>query len=132
MGLSLAAIPLSVSALTAVTGHATFLLWGPALTNALLLAYFAYSLKRGPSVAETFARLKHDPLPPQAVAYCRKATAAWCLFFVVNGLIAAATAWHGDRDAWAAYNGGLCYVLMAIMAGGEYWIRRRVQANPNH
>ncbi len=132
MGLSLAAIPLSVSLLTAVTGHAGFLLWSPALTNALLLAYFAFSLKRGPSVAEAFARLKHGQLTPEAVAYCRKATVAWCLFFVLNGLIAAATAWHGDRDIWAAYNGGLCYVLLALMAGGEFWIRQRVQAKQAH
>ena len=84
-------------------------------------------LKIGMPVAESFARLKHKDLPPTAVAYCRKATQAWCVFFALNGSVAAYTAWHGDRALWAFYNGLLFYVLLAFMAGGEYLVRRRAQ-----
>jgi uncharacterized membrane protein len=123
----IAAIPFSVATLTALSGNPAFLLWAPALTSYCLLFFFGRSLWVGIPVAESFARIKHPVLGPAAIAYCRKATQAWCLFFAFNGTVASYTAWHGDRSLWALYNGLIFYGLLALMAGGEYLVRRRVQ-----
>ena len=100
----------------------------PALVNLALFALFASSLWRGPTVVERVARL-HDPaLPPEGVAYTRRVTQVWCVFFVVNGSIAAATALWASPAAWALYNGGVAYGAMGLLMGGEWLVRRRVRA----
>ena len=61
------------------------------------------------------------------MAYTRKVTQAWCAFFILNGLAAAATVWLGDRWLWSLYNGFIAYVLMGILMGTELLIRRKVK-----
>jgi uncharacterized membrane protein len=51
----------------------------------------------------------------------------WCGFFVVNGLIATATALWASAGVWALYNGLLSYVAMGLLMGGEWLVRRRVR-----
>jgi uncharacterized membrane protein len=107
--------------------------WGPlklypALVNLVMLGLFATSLWRGPSVVERLARLREPDFPPAAVAYTRRVTQVWCAFFVVNGLVAAATALWASAGAWALYNGLLSYVAMGLLMGGEWLVRRRVRA----
>jgi uncharacterized membrane protein len=106
--------------------------WGPlklypALVNAVMLVLFATSLWRGPSVVERLARLRETDFPPAAVAYTRRVTQVWCGFFVVNGLIAAATALWASAAVWALYNGLLSYLAMGALMGGEWLVRRRVR-----
>ena len=106
--------------------------WGPlklypALVNLVMFALFAMSLWRGPSVVERLARLREPDFPPAAVAYTRRVTQVWCGFFVVNGLVAAATALWASAGAWALYNGLLSYVAMGLLMGGEWLVRRRVR-----
>ncbi len=60
----------------------------PALVNAVLLAVFATSLLRPPSIVERLARLTEPHLPPAGVAYTRGVTQVWCGFFAVNGTLA--------------------------------------------
>ncbi len=107
--------------------------WGPlklypALVNLVMFGLFATSLWRGPSVAERFARLREPDFPPAAVAYTRHVTQVWCAFFVVNGLVAAATALWASAGTWALYNGLLSYIAMGLLMGGEWLVRRRVRA----
>lgn len=101
--------------------------WYPVLMNASLLTLFAVTLLRPPSMAERLARLREPHLAPHAVTYTRKVTQAWCVFFALNGAMAAATCLWGTDGQWAAYNGGIAYVLMGAFAGAEYLIRQRVK-----
>ncbi len=102
--------------------------WYPVLVNGALLALFAGSLLWGPPVAERLARLSFkEGLPQEAVRYCRKATAAWCGFFLVNGLVALGTVLAGDADVWTLWNGCFSYVFLGAFALCEYGVRRRVQ-----
>lgn len=104
----------------------------PVLVNAVLLAVFAASLRWPPSVAERFARRQEPQLPAAAVAYTRRVTQAWCGFFVLNGGLALATAlWMSDA-AWALYNGLLAYLLMGLLQGAEWLLRRRHKAAHGH
>jgi uncharacterized membrane protein len=106
--------------------------WGPlklypALVNLVMFGLFAMSLWRGPSVVERVARLRDPDFPPAAVVYTRRVTQMWCGFFVVNGLIATATALWASAGVWALYNGLLSYVAMGLLMGGEWLVRRRVR-----
>ncbi|WP_373375786.1 hypothetical protein [Cupriavidus nantongensis] len=98
----------------------------PALVNAVLLAVFGWSLWRGPSVVERIARLREPALSSSGVAYTRKVTAAWCLFFFINGSVAAATALFASNRVWALYNGAIAYVLIGAMFAAEWLVRRQV------
>lgn len=96
----------------------------PVFVNGLFFGVFFYSTLNPPSLVERLARLREPDLPPEAVDYTRKVTLAWYLFFLGNGLLAAATVWHGDSWIWGVYNGCIAYVLMGLMVGAEMLVRR--------
>lgn len=96
----------------------------PILMNALMLSVFAASLVTPPSVIERLARLRHPDLPPEGVIYTRRVTQVWCGFFVVNGSVAAWTAFAASREAWVLYNGLIAYLLMGALFAGEWLFRR--------
>jgi len=125
---------LAAAALATVLAAAGFLgdRWGPlklypALVNLVMFGLFAMSLWRGPTVVERLARLRETNFPPAAIAYTRRVTQVWCGFFVVNGLIAVATALWASAAVWALYNGLLSYAAMGLLMGGEWLVRRRVR-----
>lgn len=97
----------------------------PVLVNAALLAAFGASLVSGMPVAERLARLREPGLPPAGVAYTRRVTQAWCVFFVLNGAAALGTALFATDAVWSLYNGVIAYILMGLMFGGEYLLRMR-------
>ena len=104
----------------------------PVFVNASLLTVFALSLK-GTSIVEKFARLREKELPEYAVRYCRRVTIAWCVFFILNGLVALDSAlWRSDAW-WGLYNGAVSYVLIGLMFALEFavrlWVRRRHTRN---
>lgn len=100
----------------------------PLMVSAVLLAVFAFSLWRPPTVVERIARIAEPDLPPEGVAYTRKVTAAWCAFFCVNGAISAATALWGSEQAWVLYNGLLSYAFIGLFFLAEWMLRRRMRA----
>lgn len=108
-------------------GKTQWLLFYPVVVNILLLTLFSYSLFRPPSIIERLARLTEPELSPLAVAYTRKVTLVWCVFFVINGTLALVTCLYGDMHLWALYNGGLSYLLIGSLMGLEWIIRKRVQ-----
>ena len=114
------------TAITLATGSVIGLKFYPVLVNMVMLGVFGFSLWRPPSMIERFARLQHANLPNHAIAYTRKVTVVWCVFFVVNGCIAFATVF-ASHQAWALYNGLIAYGLMGALLGGEYLVRLRVQ-----
>ena len=99
----------------------------PVGVSVAMLLLFSSSLVSGMPLIEQIARLKNPQLPPAAIPYTRKVTWVWCLFFVVNGSIAAWTALYGSMQQWLAYNGIISYCLMGLMFAGEWILRPRQQ-----
>lgn len=97
----------------------------PVLVNCGLFVAFAYSLISPPSIIERFARITEPDLPDVAIAYTRRVTQVWCVFFVINGSIALGTALWASEAVWSLYTSGISYALMGLLFGGEYLVRRR-------
>ncbi len=104
------------------------MLYYPVWMNAGMLLLFASSLWFPPTVVERIARLLDGELDQRALAYTRKVTQVWCVFFLGNGAIAFATAWWGNWDIWLLYNGLIAYVLMGLLMFIEWQVRRVVKA----
>jgi uncharacterized membrane protein len=102
------------------------LLFYPVVVNAVMLMVFGGSLWSAMPLVERLARLREPNLPPAGVRYTRQVTRIWCLFFIVNGLIALFTALHGDMRLWTAWNGVIAYLLMGSLMAGEWLVRRRM------
>jgi uncharacterized membrane protein len=95
----------------------------PACMNAAMLAAFGASLIKGPSMIERFARIAEPELPETAVAYTRRVTWVWVGFFIVNGSIAAWTAFYADWSLWTLYNGLITYIAIGALFVGELLTR---------
>ncbi|MEI6066603.1 MAG: hypothetical protein WCP96_04660 [Methylococcaceae bacterium] len=99
----------------------------PAIANVAMLLLFSWSLLSPPSLIERLARTQHPDLPPEGVIYTRRVTRIWCVFFIVNGSIALATALWSSFEIWSLYNGFIAYILMGILFVGEYIVRMKTQ-----
>jgi uncharacterized membrane protein len=97
----------------------------PLLINAGLAAVFASSLRgtREPVISR-FARLEHDPLPPELALYTRRLTIAWAMLFAGMGAAALALAARGSLEAWSTFTNVVCTLLVAALFAGEYAYRR--------
>jgi uncharacterized membrane protein len=104
----------------------------PVLVSVVMLAVFGLSLRHPPSAIERIARIHEPDLPPEAVAYTRKVTGVWCVFFIVNGCVSLMTALWGSDRVWALYNGVISYALMGILFVGEWLLRHRLRARSQH
>jgi uncharacterized membrane protein len=98
-------------------------LYYPVLVNAALLVVFAASLASPQSAIERIARLRDPELPPAAVAYTRRVTIVWSVFFALNGAAALYTALYTTLETWALYNGLIAYVLIGTVFAVELAIR---------
>jgi uncharacterized membrane protein len=124
--LAVARLPLSILALLALAAwldDARFVFALPVLINLALLAQFAGSLRTTP-IVERFARMQQPSLSTAQVAYCRSVTKVWCCFFVLNAAISASLARFAPLSLWALYNGLLAYLLMGLLGGSEYVVRK--------
>lgn len=101
--------------------------WYPVLINLLLMAVFGASLRYGPPLIERLARLQEAELPHYAIAYTRKVTVAWVLFFIGNTTVAAVLTLWAPRSWWLLYNGFIAYILIGLMFAIEWWVRQRVR-----
>ena len=99
----------------------------PVLMSVAMLAAFALSLARPPSMIERFARVLEPDLPEAGVRYTRTVTWVWCGFFVVNAVVALWTALAASLETWALYNGLISYALMGLLLGGEFLVRGPVR-----
>lgn len=106
----------------------------PVLMSLVMLITFALSLRKGPSVIESFAALQNEqlakrtnqtpqPLSEHVSAYCKNVTRVWCGFFALNAVAALYTVWLGDLAIWTLYNGLVSYLLMGLLFGGELIVR---------
>ncbi|QBL10698.1 DNA gyrase subunit B [Rheinheimera sp. D18] len=103
------------------------MLYYPVWMNAGMLSLFGYSLRYPPTVVERIAKLMDGELDEKAIAYTRKVTQVWCVFFLLNGSIAFVTAVLGNWDLWLLYNGLIAYVLMGLLMFIEWQVRRVVK-----
>lgn len=108
--------------------HAGFLKIIPVIINSVFLAVFAGTLRHPPSMIERFARLQEPELDSIAIAYTRRVTQVWCVFFILNGSMALYTALFTSMATWTLYNGLIAYLLMGLLFAGEYLVRLRVKA----
>ena len=114
----MAAVALGFCALLAVFNSPALLRWYPVLISAFMLSLFGLSLRFGPPMIERLARLREPMLPDIAIRYTRQVTKIWCLFFLLNGLIAASLTLWAPLSWWTLYNGLIAYALMGLQLGG--------------
>ncbi|HEX7250195.1 MAG TPA: septation protein IspZ, partial [Burkholderiales bacterium] len=119
------ALPVVLGIAVVATNDETLLRMYPASISASMLLLFGATLVRPPTMVERFARMQEPDLPPERVRYTRRVTEAWCLFFVLNGGIAAYTAAFSSRETWAIYTGFVSYLLMGALFVAERIVRRR-------
>jgi len=101
----------------------------PVFVSLLFFAVFAGSLLYPPTLVERLARLEDPDLPAKGVAYTRKVTQVWSVFFLTNAAISLFTVWYGDRWLWSLYNGCVFYLLMGLLMVIEMAVRRKVKAS---
>jgi len=98
----------------------------PVALNILLFFIFAASLRYPPTIIERFARIQQPQLPQSGISYTRKVTQVWCVFFIVNGVIAFYTAMYASMEQWTLYNGLISYIAMGCLMIGELAFRKFV------
>jgi uncharacterized membrane protein len=96
----------------------------PVVVSAYLGATFAWSLRRGPPMIERFARLVEDDLPDFTLPYCRRVTVLWTGFLTVNAAGVAILAAAAPLGWWAIYTGPVFYVLLGVLLGAEFLVRK--------
>lgn len=99
----------------------------PVFMSVGALIIFASTLMKPPSMIERFARLAEPNLPEAGVIWTRQVTVVWCVFFVLNALIALATVLFASMQTWVLYNGFISYMLMGLLLLGEFILRKRQQ-----
>ena len=104
--------------------------WYPVLISAFMLGLFGLSLIVGPPIIERLARLREPQLPAKAIVYTRQVTIVWCVFFLCNGLLAAALTLWAPLSWWMLYTGLISYGLMGLLFAIEWLIRQRVRGHP--
>ena len=103
----------------------------PVIINTMMLTIFMYSLYQPPTIIERFEKIKDKNLPDEALPYIRIVTKSWCVFFIINGLIALYTVFFASFKTWALYNGLLSYLFMGVFFTAELLIRYFVKKRNN-
>lgn len=96
--------------------------------HAALAALFGLSLLGpGDALITRLARVVVSPeLSPRNLRYTRWATAAWTLFFVLNGLLSTGLFLFAPREVWSLHANVLTGPLLALMFLIEMVVRRFV------
>jgi uncharacterized membrane protein len=121
-------------ALAAWSNQPLALLLTPAAVSFGLLAVFGRSLWQSVSLVERFARGLAADLSAEEIAYCRRVTAMWCVFFLANGSATAALALAAARETWVLYTSFISYLLIGALFASEFiyrhWRFRRYTGAP--
>ena len=117
---------------TLATNDPSALLFVPVWMSVALFVAFSRTLRGGPTLVETFARLQDPDLTPAQVRHCRHFTIAWCIFFAANAAVYTAFALRADLWLWTLY-AGVSYLLMGALfvaeLGVRYWRFRNYQGS---
>ncbi|NMM42415.1 hypothetical protein [Pseudoalteromonas arctica] len=122
---------LAVIALTISTWQSTEigLRLYPVIINTVMAITFAFSLRFGPSVIESFARIGEPELDSKGVWYTRQVTKVWCGFFIANASVALYTSLYTSLSVWTLYNGLIAYILIGFIMAIEWLVRQKVRNN---
>ncbi|MDR3304131.1 MAG: hypothetical protein LBS86_06930 [Treponema sp.] len=124
-------ILLCIGVVCTVTKSRLVLKMYPALADFAYLMICATSLFIPPPIVFYFVdiidkTIKEAFRREQFEQKCRVATIIWCVFFVIDGLIAVITTFFiADEVVWGIYNGAITYVGMALIFAGEYIVLKR-------
>lgn len=113
----------AILVLAAVFNEGRFFLFVPVLINGTLLVSFARTLFVGPPMVERLARRRLDHLGAEDVAYCRRVTEVWCVFFVANTSLVLWLALRAPIELWALYTGLVAYLLVGVLFAAELTYR---------
>jgi len=119
-----------VVVLIIVTDNAGYAKLYPVIINIALLSFFGYSLARPPTIIWRFATMKEPQLAESenrihAERYCRNVTITWCIFFLANASVSLSMLFWASDMVWTIYNGFVSYILIGVLFGIEFIIRRR-------
>lgn len=102
--------------------------WG---IYASLLGGFAFTLRPGHAPLITaMARRMHGPLSAEMLAYTRKVTIAWAVFFASQLAISIGLFCAAPLVVWSFFVNILDIPMVAIMFAGEYAVRLRCLKDP--
>lgn len=125
--LGMALVAMGFCLLLVALDSSRLLRWYPVLISGFMLTLFGLSLLRGMPIVERMARLTDPDLPEIAIRYTRHVTQVWCLFFLFNGLVAAALTLWAPLSWWTLYTGLIAYGLMATLFAAEWIVRQRIR-----
>jgi len=110
-----------------VTSHALYLLQHAGV-NFFLALFFGSTLRPGhTALITTLARKVHEgELPPAHLAYTRKLTLAWVIFFLAIVAISLVLFFGAAFETWAVFANLLTPVAVAVMFIGEHFLRFRL------
>jgi len=102
----------------------------PALADLAFLTIMITSFIFPPPLAfyfiDIFDKTMKTVIPKQKFdLYCFRASYVWCVYFVIDGIIATLTTFYMDSLNWGIYNAGITYVIMGMIFAGEYIILKR-------
>ncbi|MBO6257395.1 hypothetical protein J6N69_05110 [bacterium] len=103
-----------------------FLKFYPPICNFGIFLIFFLSLFAKETVIQKFARLCGDKLEKPALNYTLKVTYLWCGFTFINFIISVWTIFLSD-NIWMIYNGFVSYLLVGVVFGVEYIVRKILQ-----
>ena len=84
---------------------------------------FALSLRGVPLIEKVAKKMGYD-LDETQREYTRRVTYAWAIFMFCLAAVSLVTVFLSD-EVWVLFNGLISYVLIAIMIGVEFIIRKR-------
>ena len=102
-----------------------FLKLYPVLMNASVCAIFALSLRKTPLITQFAQKMRKEPLDEKTLTYTKDATMAWAIFMLINTILSLITVFLSN-EIWVLFNGLISYVLIAIMMGVEFIVRKKV------
>ena len=99
----------------------------PALADIAYLTIMATSFFFPPPLAfyfiDIFDKSIKTKIPKEVFdRYCTKASVVWCVYFIVDAIIAVITVYYSSELFWGIYNGGITYVIMGMIFAGEFII----------
>jgi uncharacterized membrane protein len=95
-----------------------------AAANLILLWYFGRTLRAGREPLVTrLARRVHGFLAPEMVAFTRRVTVAWCVFFAGQVAVSILLLSFAPFEIWSMFVNVINVPLIGLMFAGEYLYR---------
>ena len=95
--------------------------------HSFLAAAFGGTLRAGRTpLITTMAARVHRELTPGMVAYTRKLTLAWVVYFILMAVVSLGLYAFARFETWALFANLLTPILLVLMFGGEYALRYRL------